>query len=175
MSLRCSIFVIALAVVALPRFAVGQTPAPPAPPAAAPAPMLPYGTPIDLATATKVLDAAQAEADRQSWPVAIAVVDPAGFLVAFRRLDNTQYGSVTVSIEKAKTSAQFRRPTKVFEDILAQGGSGLRILALPGATPLEGGVPIVVDGKIIGAIGVSGVQSSQDAIVAAAGAAAVKP
>src|SRR5262245_36591789 len=88
----------------------------------------PYGTPITLEAAHKAITAAEEEAKKEGWPVAIAVVDPAGYLVAFHRLDNTQLGSVEIAIEKAKTSALFRRPTKAFEDILAQGGSGLRLL-----------------------------------------------
>lgn len=134
----------------------------------------PYGEPIKLEMAKQVLAAAEAEAKKNSWPVAIAVVDGGGFLVAFSRLDNTQYGSVDVAIGKAKSAAQFRRPTKVFQEGIAKGGDGLRFLALPGAVPLEGGIPLVLDGKIIGAIGVSGVKSDEDAVVAAAGVAAVK-
>ena len=133
----------------------------------------PYGAPINLETARKVLAAAEAEATRQKWPVAIAVLDSAGYLVAFHRLDNTQLGSVEIAIEKAKTSVMYRRPTKVFEDRLAAGGSDVKLLKLPGL-PLEGGVPIIQGGKIIGAIGVSGVQSTQDAQVAAAGTKAVE-
>ncbi len=133
----------------------------------------PYGSPINLELARKILAAAEQEAVQQKWPVAITIVDPAGYLVAFQRLDNTQYGSVEVSIEKAKTAALFRRPTKVFEEIIAQGGAGLRILKLPGALPVEGGLPIVHDGKIIGGIGVSGVTSVQDGLVAKAGLAAL--
>ena len=125
------------------------------------------------ATAQKILAAAKVEADNNQWPVAIAVVDTAGYLVAFHRLDNTQLGSVDVALGKAKTAVLFRRPTKAFQDVMAQGGAGLRILALPGATPVEGGLPIVVDGKIIGGIGVSGVQSSEDAQIAGAGIAAL--
>ena len=155
-------------IVACPIVARGQAPAPAAPP------IIPYGAPISLAAATKILDAAQAEAERQGWPVAIAVVDNAGFLTAFRRLDDTQFGSVEVAVQKAKTSALFRRPTKALEDVIAQGGAGLRVLKLPGATPIEGGLPIVVEGKIVGAIGVSGVQSTQDAEVAAAGLKAIQ-
>ncbi len=129
----------------------------------------PYGSPINLEMARKILAAAEQEAVQQKWPVAITIVDNAGYLVAFQRLDNTQYGSVEVSIEKAKTAALFRRPTKVFEDIVAQGGAGLRILKLPGALPVEGGLPIVHDGRVIGGIGVSGVTSVQDGLVAKAG------
>jgi uncharacterized protein GlcG (DUF336 family) len=135
---------------------------------------IPYGEPISLADAAKAIAAATAEADKNRWPVAIAVVDYAGYLVAFHRLDNTQLGSVEVAQEKAKTAALFRRPTKVFEDGLAAGGANLKFLKLPGATPLEGGVPILKGGKIIGAIGVSGVKSTEDAQIAAAGLAALK-
>lgn len=142
------------------------------PPAAAPPP--PYGAPISLKQAHKIVEAAEAEAEKQGWPVAIAVVDGAGHLVLFHRLDNTQYGSVEVAIEKAKTSALFRRPTKVFEETIAKGAENLKILKLPGATPIEGGLPIMVDGKLIGAIGVSGVKSTEDAQVATAGLAALK-
>jgi glc operon protein GlcG len=134
----------------------------------------PYGEPISLAQAHKIVEAAEAEANKQKWPVAIAIVDGAGHLVLLHRLDNTQYGSVEVAIEKAKTSALFRRPTKAFEELLEKGGSNLRILKLPGALPLEGGLPIIVDGKLIGAIGVSGVKSTEDAQVAGAGIAALK-
>ncbi len=140
---------------------------PTSPPAAVQAP-IPYGTPLGLSDARRALAAAEAEAMREGWPVAIAVVDPSGFLVAFVRLDNTQLGSIEVAIEKARTSALYRRTTKEFEDRLVQGGANLKVLRLPGL-PIEGGIPIVVDGKIVGAIGVSGVQSTQDAQVAAAG------
>ena len=135
-------------------------------------PPTPYGTPIGIADARKALEAAEKEALREAWPVAIAVVDSSGFLVAFSRLDNTQLGSIEVAIEKARTSALFRRTTKELEDRLVQGGANLKVLRLPGL-PIEGGVPIVVEGKIIGAIGVSGVQSNQDAQVAGAGVKAL--
>jgi glc operon protein GlcG len=133
----------------------------------------PYGTAISLDQARKIMVAAEAEAKKQQWPVAIAVVDSAGFLVLFQRLDNTQLGSVEVAQQKAKTAVMYRRPTKAFEDRLAQGGADLKLLKLPGL-PLEGGIPIVHEGKIIGGIGVSGVQSNQDAQVALAGLTALK-
>lgn len=129
---------------------------------------IPYGQPILLEAAKRVVAAASEEANKQKWPVAIAIVDSGGHLVLFHRLDNTQLGSVEVAIEKAKTAVLYRRPTKALEDRIAQGGADVKLLKLPGM-PLEGGVPIVRDGKIIGGIGVSGVQSSQDAAVAAAG------
>jgi uncharacterized protein GlcG (DUF336 family) len=106
--------------------------------------------------------------------VAIAIVDSSGKLVAFSKVDGTQHASVDIAIGKAVTANNFKRPTKAFQDGIAQGGVNLRILGQPGVTPLEGGVPIIVDGKIIGGIGVSGVMSNQDAEVAMAGAAAAK-
>lgn len=136
---------------------------------------IPYGQPISLEQAKKVIAAAEVEAAKNNWPVAIAVVDGSGFLVAFHRLDNTQLGSVEVALQKAKTSALFRRPTKVFEDTLATGGASVKVLKLPGALPIEGGLPIIHEGKIIGAIGVSGVKSTEDAQVATAGLEALKP
>jgi uncharacterized protein GlcG (DUF336 family) len=135
----------------------------------------PYGPPISLELAKKLIAAAAVEAKKNEWPVCIAVVDPGGFLVAFERLENTQLGSIEVSLEKAKCAALFRRPTKVFEDTLAMGGANLKLLKLPGGLPIEGGLPIVVGGKVIGAIGVSGVKSSEDGQVAAAGLEALKP
>jgi glc operon protein GlcG len=132
----------------------------------------PYGAPISIEQAKKAMTAAEAEARKNNWQVVISIVDSGGHLVALQRLD-AQTASVEISIGKATTAASFRRPSKALEDSLAPGGSALRILAVRGATPLQGGVPIVVDGKIIGAIGVSGVQASQDEQVAMAGAAAL--
>lgn len=132
----------------------------------------PYGAPISLEQAKKAMAAAEAEARKNNWQVVISIVDAGGHLVALQRLE-AQTASIDISIGKATTAASFRRPSKALEDSMAPGGSALRILAVRGATPLQGGVPIVVDGKIIGAIGVSGVQASQDEQVAMAGAAAV--
>ncbi len=132
-----------------------------------------YGTNINQEQAKKALVAAEAEARKNGWPMAIAIVDTAGQMVAFTRMDNTQTGSIQVSQDKAVSAAMFRRPTKVFQDLVAKGGDGLRILGLKGASPIEGGLPIVVDGKIIGAIGVAGVFSAQDAQIARAGLAAI--
>ncbi len=129
----------------------------------------PYGAPISLEQAKKVLGGAEAEAKKNNWNVVISVVDPGGQLVAMSRLDNTQFGSIEVAREKAYSAVAFRRPTKAFQDAVAQGGENLRILRLSGASPLEGGIPIVVDGKIIGAVGVSGVTSQQDGQIARAG------
>jgi glc operon protein GlcG len=136
---------------------------------------IPYGAPITLEQARKVAAAAEAEAVKQKWPVAIAIVDSSGYLVSFTRLDNTQLGSIDIAKEKARCSALFRRPTKAFEDALKMGGENLRILKAPGILPIEGGLPILVEGKIIGAIGVSGVKSFEDAVVALAGVNALKP
>jgi uncharacterized protein GlcG (DUF336 family) len=135
----------------------------------------PYGAPITLAHARKLISAAEAEATKQKWPVAITIVDGSGLLVAFARMDNTQLGSIEVSLEKARCAALFRRPTKVFEDGLAMGGANLRALKAPGIIPIEGGLPIIVDGKIVGAIGVSGVKANEDGQVAQAAIDSLKP
>lgn len=128
-----------------------------------------YGPNITYEQAHKTLAAAIADARKQNIPMAVAIVDTAGQLMAFDRMDNTQIGSVAVSQDKASSAALYRRPTKAFQDALAGGGAGLRILTLRGANAVEGGLPIVVDGKIIGAIGVSGGSSEQDGVVAKAG------
>ena len=143
-------------------------------PVAPPPPQIPYGAPITLEQAKKVLAAAEGEAMKNKWNVVITVLDPGGHLVAMHRLDGTQLGSIEAARQKAYSAVLYRRPTKVFQDLVAQGGANLRLLALAGASPLEGGIPIVVDGKIVGAIGVSGVTSEQDAQVAKAGADALK-
>jgi uncharacterized protein GlcG (DUF336 family) len=144
-------------------------------PLAAQAPPPPaYGPAITFDAAKKALAAAEAEAKKNNWPVAIAIVDSAGKLAAFSKIDNTQHASVDIALGKAVTANNLKRPTKALQDGIAQGGVNLRLLAVPGIMPLEGGVPIVVDGKIVGAIGVSGVLSNQDAEVAMAGAAAAK-
>ncbi len=137
---------------------------------------MPYGAPISNDQAKKAMAAAEAEAKKNSWNVVIAVVDSGGNLMMLQRLDGTQFGSVDVARDKAHAAAAFRRPTKVFQDLIAQGGVHLRMLNLTGGTAgvLEGGVPIAVDGKIIGAIGVSGVTSQQDAQIAQAGADSLK-
>jgi uncharacterized protein GlcG (DUF336 family) len=132
-----------------------------------------YGLAIGVETAKKVAAPALAEARRNGWAMAVAIVDPAGDLVYFEKMDATQVGSVAISIDKARSAARFKRPTKAFQDVLAGGGEGLRMLGLEGAVPVEGGVPIVVDGKIVGAIGVSGGTSPQDGQCARAGADAV--
>ncbi|MEO5923181.1 MAG: heme-binding protein [Bryobacteraceae bacterium] len=147
--------------------AFGQTPL--TPPA-----NVPYGISISPDTAKKVATAAIAEARKNNWAMAIAVVDTGGYLVYFERMPDTQLGSVEISIEKAKSAALFRRPTKSFQETLAGGGDGLRVLRLAGAIPVDGGIPIIVDGKIIGAVGASGGSSDQDGRTAQAGVTASK-
>lgn len=134
----------------------------------------PYGPPITLEQAKKVVAGAEAEARKNNWNVVIAVLDSGGNLVMLQRMDGAQFGSLEVAREKAYSAVAFRRPTKVFEDLVGQGGVNLRLLRLTGANPLEGGLPIVADGKIIGAIGVSGVTSVQDAQIARGGIDALK-
>jgi glc operon protein GlcG len=123
----------------------------------------PYGLSVTLDAAKKIALPALAEARKNSWTMAVAIVDASGDLVYFERMDNTQLGSVDMAIAKARSAARFKRPTKAFQDQLAAGGDGLRTLGLIGAVPVEGGVPLVMDGKVVGAIGVSGGTSAQDA------------
>jgi uncharacterized protein GlcG (DUF336 family) len=132
-----------------------------------------YGTEINLEQARKAIAAGQEEARKNNWPVAIAIVDNHGFLVAFEKMDNTQTASVQVSIDKALSAAMYRRPTKAFQDAVAGGGAGLRALNLRGASTVEGGLPIVMGGKIVGGVGVSGVNADQDGVVAKAAASAL--
>lgn len=127
---------------------------------------------ITLNGAKAILAAAEAEATKNNWTVAIAVVDESGTLIAFHKIDDTQIGSVDIAIGKARTAARMKRPTKALEDAVAGGRTVM--LAVDGITPLEGGVPVMLDGRVIGAVGVSGVTSQQDAQVAQAGAAALK-
>jgi len=132
-----------------------------------------YGAPIALENAKKSAAAAIVEASKKNLSISVAIVDAAGDLVYFEKMDNAQLGSVNVAIDKARSAAAFKRPTKAFEDALVAGGAGLRILALPGAVPLQGGIPLVLDGKIVGAIGVSG-SSGQDQQCAESGVEALK-
>jgi uncharacterized protein GlcG (DUF336 family) len=132
-----------------------------------------YGPTVNLEQTKKVLAAAEAAAVKQGWNVAIAVVDTAGNLVGFIKRDETQNASVNVALDKARTAALYKRPSKVFQDMVAGGGLGLRVMTMRDVVAAEGGVPLVVAGKIIGAVGVSGVNSDQDGIVATAGAAAL--
>ncbi|MES1256108.1 MAG: heme-binding protein [Acidobacteriota bacterium] len=142
-------------------------------PAAAQLPNL-YGPPISGDNAKKIAAAALAETRKNGWTMAVAVVDPAGELVYFEKVEGTQAASNTIAIEKARTAVRFKRPTKAMQDQLAAGGEGWRLLGLREAVPVEGGLPLLIDGKIVGAIGLSGGTSAQDGVSAAAGAAALK-
>lgn len=134
----------------------------------------PYGLPISLENARKAAAPALAEATKNNWNMAVAIVDPSGNLVYYEKMDNTQLGSANIAIDKARSAALFKRPTKALQDALAAGGEGLRILRIQGAVPVEGGIPLVMDGKIVGAIGVSGGTSAQDGQCAKAGAESLK-
>jgi glc operon protein GlcG len=134
----------------------------------------PYGLPINLENAKKAAAPALAEAVKNNWNMAVAIVGPSGDLIYYEKMDNTQLGSANVAIDKARSAALFKRPTKAFQDVLAGGADGLRVLRLQGAVPVEGGIPLVMDGKIVGAIGVSGATSAQDAQCAKAGADTIK-
>jgi len=148
-------------------FALGATLAP------AQAPVRPpYGAEVTLETAKKIAAGAMAESKKQNWYVAVAIVDNHGMLIYYEMQDNTQKASADVAIEKARTAAIWRRPSKEFEQVIADGR--VAILGIRNAIPIEGGLPIVVDGKMIGAIGVSGMASPQDAQVARAGLDALK-
>jgi glc operon protein GlcG len=132
----------------------------------------PYGSPIGADSAKKVVAAALAEARKNNWRMAAAVVDPAGELVYFERIDGTQYASNALAIDKAQSSVRYKRPTKAFQDAIAKGGVEMRFLSMRGVMPAEGGVPIVMNNMIVGAIGISGGTGAQDEQVAEAGVAA---
>lgn len=132
---------------------------------------LPTKKSLSLEVARQVAAAAEKHARENQWNVCIAIVDDGGHLVYFQRMDGTQTGSVVVSQRKAQTAIAFKRPTKVFEDGVAGGRNAL--IALPGAVPLEGGIPLSVDGQMIGAIGISGVTAQQDGMIAQAGVEAL--
>jgi uncharacterized protein GlcG (DUF336 family) len=139
-------------------------------PAAAPLPQPPYGAPITLDQAKRVMGAAELEAAKNAWIVAIAILDSGGNMVMFHKGDNTQLSAITTSTGKARTALEFKLPSKALDDAIAAGGAGMRLLALKDITPLQGGLLILVDGKIAGAIGVSGALSAQDDQIAKAGA-----
>jgi len=149
-----------------PLGAGAQTPLP------SPGSLPPYGPGIGLDVARKMLDAAVAEAGKNGWQEAIAIVDSGGRLVAFFRMDNTQLASIEIALGKAVTANNVKRPTKALQDSVAPGSSTPRMQGLPGITPVDGGLPIVIDGKVVGAIGAAGAAANQDAEVAAAGLAA---
>jgi glc operon protein GlcG len=122
----------------------------------------PYGAPVSLETARKATAAAIAEGKKNGWTVAVAVVDPGGVLVYFERMDGTQTASSDIAIGKARTAVAFKRSTKLFEEGIVAGR--LQNLGLPGALPIDGGIPLIEDGRIVGAIGVSGAQPEQDGV-----------
>jgi len=164
--MRCSILASALlcaglAAVAVPVHAQSKGP-------------LPYGSPITLAQAQKLAAAAMAHAAKNKWEEAIAIVEPNGQLVYYAKMDDTQYGSMKVALGKATSAALFRRPTKVFHDLLAKGAAFNYLLQLEGANSVPGGIPIVVNGQIIGGIGCSGVTGDQDVEICEAGLAGLK-
>jgi uncharacterized protein GlcG (DUF336 family) len=163
----------------LAPLAQAQAPGAP-PPAAAPsaAPAIPdampfnipYGMPIGLEQAQKAIAAAAAEARKRAWKMSISVVDPAGNLVAHATMDDTQYGSIAISQAKARTSAALRRPSKALADAVNSGSPAtLSLIGLFGGAASEGGFPIVVDGKLVGAIGVSGGTGGQDGAISKVG------
>ena len=136
---------------------------------------VPYGSPIEGASAKKIAAAALAEARKNNWRMAAAVVDGSGELVYFEKIDGTQVASTDIAIDKARSSARFKRRTKAFQDAIAKGGAEVRLLGLRGVVATEGGVPIVIDGKVVGAIGVSGGTGAQDEQCANAGIAVLEP
>ncbi|MDH5360145.1 MAG: heme-binding protein [Gammaproteobacteria bacterium] len=129
---------------------------------------LPYGTPLTLALAKRLMGAAEQEANAHGWPMVIAIVDSNGHLLMLQRMDQAQHGSIGLAQKKAETALNFRRSTRIFQELLAAGGDGLRVLSMDGVVAVEGGELLVVDGKIIGAIGVSGMRPEQDTQVALA-------
>lgn len=135
---------------------------------------LPYGNPITLAQAQKIAAAALAHAEKNKWEESIAIVEPNGQLVYYAKMDDTQYGSMKVALNKATSAALFRRPTKVFHDLLAKGPNFNYLLELEGANAVPGGMLIVLDGKIIGGLGCSGVTGDQDIEICEAGLSALK-
>ncbi len=133
----------------------------------------PYGPPITLDQAKRVMAAAELEAAKNSWQVGVTILDSGGNMVMFHKVDNAQLSAITTSEGKARTALEFKLPSKALDDAIANGGAGMRLLALKDITPLQGGILVMVDGKIVGAIGVSGALSSQDEQVAKAGADAL--
>jgi glc operon protein GlcG len=127
----------------------------------------PYGPAVTLEQAKKIAAGAIEESRKQNWRMAVAIVDNHGFLKYFESMDDTQTASIGIAVDKAKTAAMYRRPSKAFEDLVNKGN--VRLMSLPGAMPIEGGMPIMVGGRVIGAIGVSGMTSEQDGLAAAAG------
>lgn len=168
--MRIAAAIIATTLLIVP-LAHAQAPAPAPVPEAMPFD-IPYGTPINLETAQKAIAGAEAEAKKHNWKMAITVLDPAGNMVAEATMDGTQYASIAIAQGKARTAALFRRPSGVFQTAVNGGGpNGLSLLALSGGVASEGGFPIVVDGKLVGAIGCSGGIFTQDAATCKGGLA----
>jgi glc operon protein GlcG len=155
------------AIAAVFFFSIAQAQQPPAPPA--------YGPPITLDMAKQVMAAAEAEAVKNNWAMVITILDSGGQVVTKHRMDNALLASIALSEGKARTAVEFKRPSKALEDAIATGGAALRLLSINSSSVfVEGGVPIIADGKIVGSIGTSGALSGQDAQVSQAGANAVK-
>jgi uncharacterized protein GlcG (DUF336 family) len=134
----------------------------------------PYGLPISFEAAQRAMAAAEVEATKLNAPVVITILDSGGRVVMLHRLDGVQHASIRIAEGKARTALDFRRSTRDLEDAVARGGAGLRFLAIEGVTPIEGGVPIIVDGKVVGAVGVSGIGLGRDGQIAQAAADAAK-
>ena len=159
-SLLCALALAGASTAALAETPPAAAPTPPTPPP------LPYGAPVSLDTARACVKAAIETAAKNDWFMVVTVVDTGGHIVLTERMDNAQFGSVEPARQKAYTAVAFRRSTKVFEDMIAKGGAALRLLKLPDALPIEGGLPLVKDGKIIGAVGTSGGSAQQDGVAA---------
>jgi glc operon protein GlcG len=129
----------------------------------------PYGPPITLEAAKQIMAGAESEAEKNKWPVVVVILDSGGNMVMLHRRDDSQLSAIGTAEGKARTALYFKRSTKLLDEVVSGGGAGMRYLALKEFVPLEGGIPIVIDGKIVGAIGVSGVLSAQDTQVARAG------
>ena len=164
---------VTFAAVMLTAAAFAQQPPAAAPPSPPPPPP-PYGASITLDQAKKAVTAAEEEAKKNNWGMNIAVVGPSGHLVHFSRLDTAQYASIDIAQHKARAAATFRRPTKVFQDALAANPANVYLLTLDGIIASEGGIPIVADGKLIGAMGCSGGTGQQDGQACQAGVNALK-
>ena len=135
---------------------------------------IPYGETINIETAKKVAGAAIAEATKRNWKMCVSIVGPSGNLIYFERMDNSQMASIAISQHKARVSAMYRRPTLVFETLLGKGPYFAYLTTLDDVIASRGGNPLIVGGKLIGAIGVSGGTGSQDDLISQAGVAAVK-
>ena len=173
MTLKAFALALMMTGIALSPCAAQQTPSPPTvpqtPPAVAQQTPPPYGPKITLEMAKKVMAGAEAEAARNNWPFVIAIIDSGGHIVMLQKSDQVQLASLALAEGKAQTALAFKMPSKVLEDVLVAGGPGLRLTTLKNITPIDGGLPIIADGAIVGAIGVSGALSAQDAQIARAG------